>query len=230
MDQTLELSGKQIRLHRTAEGERLPLVLYNGFDDEETNGVLANLSLPCVLAIVTGINWELELTPWPVSGIGKGIHGDGGAGEYLTCIRDSMIPAIEAAAGTDPKRRILAGYSLAGLFAVWASMNTDAFCAVCSASGSLWYPKLLDYAKAKKHPVNPAVRAAYFSVGDLESKVKNQILNKVQENTEEMEKRFAAQNVRTIFEINPGNHYVDAGKRTARGISWCLKECQIGTD
>ena len=50
MDQTLDLCGKQIRLHRTAEGERLPLVLYNGFDDEETNGVLANLSL-CIRVI-----------------------------------------------------------------------------------------------------------------------------------------------------------------------------------
>lgn len=224
----LEIENRTVRLYRFGEGEHLPLVIYHAFDGREAEDVVTALEASTcpsfVLAAVSGAVWERDFTPWEAHGIGHGIHGDGGAEEYLDLLTTKLLPAIEQEAGTDPDRRALAGYSYGGLFSVWAAMNTDAFAAICSASGSLWYPKLLDYAKKKKHPVNPAVKAAYFSLGDQESSVKNQILQRVGANTEELCSRFAAQGVKTIFEWNPGNHYVDAGKRTARGIVWCLEE------
>ena len=40
----------------------------------------------------------------------------------------------------------IAGDSMAGLFAVYALYRTQVFSRVASASGSLWYPGLLEYA------------------------------------------------------------------------------------
>ena len=40
---------------------------------------------------------------------------------------------------------VIAGYSLAGLFALWAAWNSGYFRRVASVSGSLWYPGFTDY-------------------------------------------------------------------------------------
>ena len=46
---------------------------------------------------------------------------------------------------------IIGGYSLGGLFALWAARNTDAFTAVAAASPSLWINGWGEYAAA--HPI-----------------------------------------------------------------------------
>jgi predicted alpha/beta superfamily hydrolase len=46
----------------------------------------------------------------------------------------------------DPcKTYIIGGYSLAGLFALWASTRTDLFFGVAAASPSVWFPGFIDY-------------------------------------------------------------------------------------
>ena len=62
----------------------------------------------------------------------------------------------------------------------------------------------------------------YFSLGDRESRTGNPYLQTVQARTEELEARFAAQGVRTVFELNPGSHNKNAAARTAAGIRWIL--------
>ena len=42
----------------------------------------------------------------------------------------------------------------------------------------------------------------------------------VQENTEMIEKYYRENGISTAFQLNPGNHYKDAEKRTAAGIRW----------
>ena len=44
----------------------------------------------------------------------------GGAGKFLQFIKQELIPVIESEFKTDPKRRILVGHSLGGLFAAFA--------------------------------------------------------------------------------------------------------------
>ena len=38
-----------------------------------------------------------------------------------------------------------------------------------------------------------------------------------------MEKYYSEKGIDTILQMNPGNHYQDAEKRTAAGIRWLLE-------
>lgn len=44
----------------------------------------------------------------------------------------------------------------------------------------------------------------------------------VQENTEKIEKYYREKGIRTVFRLNPGNHYKDAEKRTSAGLLWLM--------
>ena len=44
----------------------------------------------------------------------------------------------------------------------------------------------------------------------------------VQENTEKIEEYYRGKGISTVFQLNPGNHYKDAEKRTVAGIHWLL--------
>lgn len=94
----------------------------------------------------------------------------GGADEYLTLFTGEIIPAIEDTLGGKPLYRVLAGYSLAGLFTVYVAYHTDAFARIVSASGSLWYPDFLEYTQSQA--LCRASDKMYFSLGDREAKQK----------------------------------------------------------
>ena len=64
----------------------------------------------------------------------------------------------------------------------------------------------------------------YFSLGDKESKVRNQILAKVEDNTIELERIYKEKGINTIYEVNSGNHFTDGSMRMAKGIKWILGE------
>ena len=116
--------------------------------------------------------------------------------------------------------RGLAGYSLGGLFAVYSLYHTEAFTRIASISGSLWYPGLMEYVKKSEQKIYPT--HIYFSLGSKESNTRNPILKTVQENTESLKRRYETDGIDTVFDINPGNHYVNASRRTASGISWII--------
>ena len=61
-----------------------------------------------------------------------------------------------------------------------------------------------------------------FLWGDKESKTKNPILRTVQENTEEICAYYQRKGIDTVFQLNPGNHFVQSVERTAAGIVWML--------
>ncbi len=43
-----------------------------------------------------------------------------------------------------------------------------------------------------------------------------------QSNTEELAVFYKNQQINTVFQLNPGNHFAEAVKRTALGIQWLL--------
>ena len=119
-----------------------------------------------------------------------------------------------------PSWRGIVGYSLAGLFALYAIYRTDLFSRVGSMSGSLWFPGIKDYIfshEPKRQPDH-----MYFSLGDKESKTRNPILRSVRQNTEEIQAFYQSRGIGTVFKLNPGNHYSHAAERTAAGIVWLL--------
>lgn len=175
------------------------------------------------IAAISGTDWNAELSPWAAKrAFRAGEDFAGGARVYLHLLVYELIPAVEGALDKAPAKRYLAGYSLAGLFAVFAQLETEIFDGFASVSGSLWYDGFTDYALSSKPKRLPA--RAYFSVGSKEKMTKNMRLASVEDNTRIVEKRFAELGAETIFELNEGGHFNEPDKRTAKGINWLTRQ------
>ena len=71
-----------------------------------------------------------------------GKQGFGGnAADTLRFLTEQVIPTLKQQFElSEIVKIILGGYSLAGLFALWASTQTDLFYGVAAASPSVWFP------------------------------------------------------------------------------------------
>lgn len=173
------------------------------------------------LVEVSGVDWNDDLSPWPIDKLFADDEPCGGkAGEWLAVLTGEVIPQVEA--GLPVSRRIVAGYSLAGLFALWSTYNTDVFSGVVSGSGSLWYPGFIDYARS--HPFCRTPEAIYLSLGDRERFSQIKLLTTVEDATRNLYEYYRQAGINTAFELNPGNHFRQGAWRMARGISWMLRQ------
>ena len=131
-----------------------------------------------------------------------------------------IIPQVESSLPQPPIWRGIAGYSLAGLFALWALWQTNAFDRAASASGSLWFPHFVDRASTEPFVSNP--QAVYLSLGKKETKTPNRMMRHVLDDTRAMEELLVERGIPTTLEINPGNHFAQTDLRMALGIHWIL--------
>lgn len=156
---------------------------------------------------ITDFDWNAALTPWPAKAIRKGESDfSGRASELVKFIQSFEISNYEHV--------YVCGYSLAGLFALYACIILDLDgCACCSAS--FWYPEFVSF--VKKHPVKN--KQIYLSLGSKESKSRNVVLASVKACTEEIYKTLEKEN-RCTFEMNPGNHFDHVEERMQKGIAW----------
>ena len=223
----LTIGEKMIDIFR-AENAAAPLVILNDFKSSGNEIYQACKALGCpdfTLAEITGLRWNDELSPRAAEPLGKNEPPFGGkADEYLGLLLEEILPAVTAELDGAPRRVLLAGYSMAGLFALYAATKCKAFQAVASCSGSLWFPGFKETMLTCGASGLP--RAAYFSLGDREARTKNEILRTVEDNTKEIAARFAAQGVRTFFEMNKGNHFQQGALRTAKGITWIVENSE----
>ncbi|MBD5512419.1 MAG: alpha/beta hydrolase [Lachnospiraceae bacterium] len=172
---------------------------------------------------VSDIGWYHDMSPWQAPPIAKGGEPCTGEAEsYLALLTGEILPAVEEALGGRPAYNVLAGYSLAGLFAVYAAYHTDAFARIVSASGSFWFPDFVDYVKG--HEMRRVPEKMYFSLGDREAHTKNPYLSSVEERTKQLYAYYSQQGILTAFVLNKGNHFREPDRRTADGIRWVLEE------
>lgn len=165
-------------------------------------------------------NWNNDLTPWKAGPVfGSEGFGDG-ASETLKIILEDVIPVFEREYPSEGRRYYMAGYSLAGLFALWSAYETDRFDGAVAASPSVWYPGWIGFAESHEF----RAERAYLSLGDRESKTRNQTMAAVADNILRQKELLEASGKDCVLEWNPGNHFRDADKRTARGMSWMLKK------
>lgn len=155
-------------------------------------------------------NWSYDMTPWETSEATDG----GGAKKKLDDILNKVIPEYEAEHRNEGRRYILAGYSLAGLFSLWASYQTDKFDAIVAGSPSVWYPGWVEYAEENICKA----QNVYLSIGSKEHKTRNVLMSKVSENLKKQYEILSNRGVDTVLEINPGNHFKDVSLRMAKGI------------
>ena len=177
--------------------------------------------LPFTLVAISDLGWNHDMAPWDSPAAFKnGEPFTGGADGYLRLLVEEIIPEAEKELVGPPAWRGIAGYSLAGLFALYAIYRTDVFSRVGCTSGSLWFPGFKEYIFS--HEPKRRSDCIYFSLGDREAKTRNPVLKTVQENTEEIQAFYQSKGIDTVFQLNPGNHFVQGIERTIAGIQWLL--------
>ncbi len=173
------------------------------------------------LVAISGLEWDHDMAPWDIPPISKGnTPCTGGADEYLQLLTEKIVPKAEELVQGCVLWRGLAGYSLAGLFALYSLYRTEFFSRIASMSGSLWFPGFKDYVFSHEMKISP--EHLYLSLGDRECKTGNPYLKTVQEQTEEIKTFYREKGIDTEFQLNPGNHFKNTVGRTAAGIAWIL--------
>lgn len=163
------------------------------------------------------IDWNQELTPWEAPPVFGKVPFGNGADKTLEFVTNQLLPELQNKQ-IDTTHCLLGGYSLAGLFALWAGYQTDRFEGIAAASPSVWFPRWIDYASEKR----PLAKSIYLSLGDKEKKAKNPVMALVGNAIRKQHELLMEQEVNTILEWNVGNHFVDSEKRMAKGFAWVL--------
>ncbi|KAF5051232.1 putative esterase [anaerobic digester metagenome] len=219
--QIIEIGKRHVTVMADPKAKSGPIIYLHMAGAELSDLAVKQAAEPAVLVAIDAVDWNRELTPWPAKRAFRGgEYFGGGADAYLAELTDTIVPAVEAALGISPTVRGLAGYSLAGLFALYAGYRSSLFTRIASISGSLWYDDFLEFCLNNHPPV--VLQRVYFSLGDREKIARNPRMARVEDHTIKIEQRLQSLGAETIFEKNPGNHFDNARDRIARGLSWVI--------
>lgn len=223
MPKTISLSGLPCRLF----GSDHPSVLLlqpsarheNATLEAEASMLTALTPVPFALATIELADWIVDLMPWPDGNISRDPAAGQRAQGTLDYLLLSLLPELENRYGSLPV--MLGGYSLGGLFALWASCQTDCFCAVAAASPSVWIRDWLPFARTHA----PLADAVYLSLGEREEHVRNQAIARVGDCLRDYHALLRQQlgPSRCTFTWEPGGHFTDNEGRLARAFAWCLQ-------
>lgn len=163
----------------------------------------------CLIALKVS-DWNSDLSPWPSPAVFKNEDFGGKAPETLK----EVLKLCQ-----DPEKTyIIGGYSLAGLFSLWAVYQTHVFQSAAAASPSVWFPGFIDYLKNHK----PMTESVYLSLGDKEEKARNPVMASVGVKIKEAYDLLCQEGIQTTLEWNPGNHFRDSDIRTAKAFAWAI--------
>ena len=188
--------------------------------DHEISLIAQHTEHPFAMAAFKIEDWHLQLTPWHDDAISRredvGLHAE----ETLQFITDELLPRMRSLLGDMPI--VLGGYSLAGLFSLWASTLSSEFQAIAAASPSVWIRDWQTYASA--HPTRAQV--VYMSLGRKEEHVRNVSMARVGDNIR-FEHALLKQQLGedcTTLQWNEGGHFVDMDSRTAIAYAWSINK------
>ena len=197
--------------------------------------------------------WEENFSPWCAPRVfAKGPNFGDGAQKTLDTLVNQVIPWTESELTEPPAYRVLVGYSLAGLFSLWAGVtqagvsrsgapqqvargcqhdatapHVDApaatFQRIGAVSGSFWFPGLLDYVDQQLSGGAVGLTHAYLSLGDREARTPNPQIMHVRENAELLASRLESAGITSTFELNRGNHFQNVEGRMQKALDWLVK-------
>lgn len=211
-----ELNGFACR----AEGSGDTLVLlFSGYDEQlfrEVRGLVPDSS--CVLAEFGQIAWDRDYSPWEASAGER--HFSGGADRLLEFL-PGLIGGLERRYG-EFRRVFLCGYSLGGLFALYADAlwTEPRLRGAASCSGSAWFPGWTEFQKL--HQLKGRI---FLSLGGKEKNSPDPLMAQVEQATAEV-KRLAERSPgvpEAVFVHEPGGHFSKVPQRLARGINWLIE-------
>ena len=218
---TTEINGRTC--HIKINGADLPTIYWGETKNssETIEKVLALCeNVKCNYVVYEIEDWNADFSPWEFK-LNKKMSFSGGGRKTLDWLMNDCVPCYEKEYSLMGKR-ILCGYSLAGLFSLWAFYESQAFSGVISCSGSLWFGDWINYSESHTAPQNSSI---YLSLGDREEKARDRIMATVGDCTRrQYELVCGDKNVsRHILEWNDGGHFNEPEKRIAKGIRWCVK-------
>ncbi|MGI6174193.1 MAG: alpha/beta hydrolase [Christensenellales bacterium] len=202
-------------LYRAKDADRIEHAFFTAFGGEEA---LQGVAEACEKARTESIamlafedaDWDAEYSPWQAFG-----RFSGGADKTLSFLREGAMPFLREKVPTFQKFGVI-GYSLGGLFAMYALFSCPEIDLAASVSGSMWYPGFLGYALSK--PV-PKARV-YLSLGKAEEKKHARGMEGNGENAQRIASLFGENGT---FEWNNGNHFFEVDRRIARAVEWLTK-------
>ena len=160
------------------------------------------------------VDWFRDLSPWNAPAVFRNIPFGNGA-------PDTLQKLLKIA--SDPEKQyFIGGYSMGGLFALWAALQTDVLAGVAAVSPSVWFPGFLEYAFSRPFQA----KQVYLSLGDREEKTRNPVMATVGDRIRELHEYFRQQGIPCCLEWNEGNHFKDPDLRTAKGFAWLLNHIQ----
>ena len=121
-----------------------------------------------VSLVIVGVNlWEENFSPWCAPRVfAKGPNFGDGAQKTLDTLIDQIIPWAESELTEPPAYRVLVGYSLAGLFSLWAgvSQSSTSQQAACSCQPGAPAASQLS-ATAASQPDDAPIIATFQRIG-----------------------------------------------------------------
>ena len=222
--QTMQIGNRPCRIYGEANAEYLLLQMTGEHElqsmDHEV-AAIAQSSRNFLFAALPVESWNDALSPWKAPAV-WGKQGFGGkAGDTLRFLTEQVIPTLEQQFPLPENVKIiLGGYSLAGLFALWASTQTDLFYGVAAASPSVWFPGWMEF--EQRHPMQ--AQRVYLSLGNKEERTKNTIMAAVGDNIRTLHSRLTERSADCTLEWNSGGHFKDADLRTAKAFRWVIEE------
>lgn len=165
------------------------------------------------------VEWAKALMPWQDEAVSRNEEVGKHAQDTLVYIEESLVPWLHERFGKLPC--IIGGYSLGGLFALWAARQSAAFCAVAAASPSLWIKGWADFADNRS--LN--AQLAYVSLGNREEHCRNQCMARIGDCVRHEHLTLANQigSSATTLEWNSGGHFGNEAERTAKAFAWCIE-------
>lgn len=200
-----------------------PVILIQPFDRRDSEGAqavadeLGKLTdTDFRLIAVTVDSWNDDLSPWSAPAVyGKEDFGGRASAvldEILEYVSSMGLPADESV------KCCIGGYSLAGLFALWAAYQTDIFSGVAAASPSVWYPGFTGY--MREHDIRSG--HVYLSLGDAEPRTRHPVMSTVGDRIREAHDLLDLAGVDCTLEWNQGNHFAEPDVRVAKAFAWLI--------
>lgn len=171
------------------------------------------------LAVFDVTDWNAQFSPWSAPPVFGKDAFSGKGNDTLRFLEDDFLPEVKS---KFPESVVfLTGYSLAGLFSLWALYESEKFNGAVCCSSSLWFDKWDEYASLHRIKSPGTI---YMSLGDHEEKTKNKVMAKVGDRTRIQAKILKEDpNVEKLyFEWNEGGHFDKPLKRVAKGIARIL--------
>ena len=221
----VQIGDRPCRIYGTDCAEYLLLQMTNEQElqhmDSEVEAIAQGSAHSFLFAAVLVKNWNDELSPWEAPAVWGKESFSGKAADTLRFLTEQVIPTLKQQfALPENVRIILGGYSLAGLFALWASTQTALFSGVAAASPSVWFPGWMEF--EQQHPIQ--AQCIYLSLGDREERTRNATMAAVGDNIRALHSRLAERGTDCTLEWNSGGHFKDADLRTARAFRWVMEE------